>query len=166
MPLKIVNTLPPTKRRINGEIDGFWEDEHGNFIIRELTEEEEKQFDGLDQLEKEYHDFRVGAPSTIEKQDIALRDFRVAMRFRYPRTGRALRSLKDESLNVDQILNEAPATLTKDIIWWIEHWMQRNKTRGLRDTRPKIGTAAAMRSNIIFWLKTKRFEYINFSKLG
>jgi hypothetical protein len=83
MPFNIVDTLPPTKRRINEEIDGLWRDEHGNFVIQELTEEEEDQFDELDQLKSDYADFRVGTLSTIKKQDRALRDFRVAMRFRY-----------------------------------------------------------------------------------
>jgi hypothetical protein len=87
-------------------------------MIRDLTEEEEKQFEELDQLEKEFDDFRVGAVSTIQKQDRALRGFRVAMYFRYPRTSRALS--QNESLDVQQILNETQDKLIKDIIWWIQ----------------------------------------------
>jgi hypothetical protein len=149
MSLSVTNSLPAAKRR-NITTDDVWEDDDGNFILRQLSEEEQRKFDELDQLEKEFDGFRMGSTSTIKKKDRALQSFRTAMRFRYPRTGRILPSINEASLDGEILLNQPEDILIKYLIWWIQYWIQQKVTRGIRDTRPKTGTAVNMRHYITF----------------
>jgi hypothetical protein len=56
----------------------------------------------------------------------------------------------------DTLFNEDQETLTKDIIFAIQRWMQTAVTRRTADTRPKISGATLRRQVLLFWVIEKR----------
>jgi hypothetical protein len=102
-------------------------------------------------------DHGTGSKRTIDRQDQFLVEFRRTMVFRYHRMNRYLPSKNPHEDTMDDTLfNEDQETLTKDIIFAIQRWMQTAVTRRTADTRPKISGATLRRQVLLFWVIEKR----------
>jgi hypothetical protein len=61
MELVVPTNLPGKRRRITQEMDRIWQDEQGNYILREFTEEEEAEWAVLDELTAGASKFRMAS---------------------------------------------------------------------------------------------------------
>ncbi|KAF7921612.1 uncharacterized protein EAE98_008459 [Botrytis deweyae] len=151
------DSLPPL--RINQRIDGVWADERGNYVIRDFTAEEEAEYEMINNLTLAASTHRLGAPSTIAKEDRVLQEFKRDMIFRYRMMGRKLSIIDTNDPKFDEILfNEDPETLLHDIIFYIQMWMKKAVPRKLTDTRPKLSGATQRRTHLEKWILEKRKE--------
>ncbi|CAD6444364.1 ca812b85-e0fc-4ae4-a3a6-ab2cbf157aef [Sclerotinia trifoliorum] len=149
--------MPPLRLSINQRLSGTWEDDQGNYLIRDFSAEEKAEYELINQLTEASSSHRLGAQSTIEKEDRVLFEFKRDMIFRYRMMGRELPSTDmDDPVFEKLLFNQDAETLRKDIIFYIQLWMRRVVPRRLTDTQPKISSATHRRTQLEKWILDKR----------
>ncbi|KAF7931899.1 uncharacterized protein EAE98_004635 [Botrytis deweyae] len=150
----------PVRRSIAQQIDAIWLNSDGIYELTSITDEEQALYDRLDAIVENAESHRIGAPRTIRKEDGHLKEFRIAMAVRYPRTNRQfpgndfneyMKGAYDSDL-----FNQPQDMLIKDCIFMIGRWMEKSRPRRLTDARPSIGSATARRTTLLKFITMKR----------
>lgn len=151
--------VPAVRKSLTAQLDELFKDDAGEIYVKDLTEKELDELDALDIATEESKQFRVGAKSTIWRQDMHLLDFRRVM---------IVQAKRQDALG--QLVTEDPASDANDEIFfapdrfldhsrlYLIHCVRNTRPRRLRDQRPGIAAIMARRSSMCFWMHKKMEE--------